>query len=610
MMKHFKQKFVFGSCRGWPQILKDRGIRSFIFMMLFWLFFGPGFAEDIKIGSIRIVGNRVKTTADLLQILPFQPGDPLPSDWPEVLRTAILEDYHSQGYWLCRVDSVESHFNSDSTRQNLTAWIYEGPVLRIGSYSFVGTDQTHLREITRDLAVQPGQVYSRAAIEADIEAVLRQMESRGFPLAKIQPDSVLMDTRKDPPVLHLRFHVKPGKPVVFGRIKGQGNRVTRERVIARESRIRPGMLFDISKLDLARENLIRTDYFRKVDEPLLSFHDGVADVIFPVEEGSPNTLEGVIGYTPPRQDGKRGSFTGRINFDFQNLLGTGRLVRVYWEKKDEYSQAMQVAYEEPWLFGLPLFLGGRFEQEIRDTTYLERDWRLTTRFEPFSTLSLGLDIGQKSILPDSLSSAVQGLAQTKSWLLSGLIDYNTLDDPLNPRRGVHYQTIVTAGQKRKTGPEFLLTELGHPDPVTTRRIQMDVEVVVPLFRRQAFFAGLHGVEVKSGEAETPITEQERFGGATTLRGYREDIFRGDLVAWMNLEYRYFLGRRSRIFLFVDGGHFQRNDAALGKIRGQKAGYGFGIRLETRLGLMAIDYGLGEGDGLSQGKVHVGLVNRF
>ena len=48
----------------------------------------------------------------------------------------------------------------------------------------------------------------------------------------------------------------------------------------------------------------------------------------------------------------------------------------------------------------------------------------------------------------------------------------------------------------------------------------------------------------------------------------------------------------------------------GRIDGTKIGYGFGIRIETRLGLFGVDYGLGAGDSLLRGKVHVGLVNWF
>jgi outer membrane protein assembly factor BamA len=79
---------------------------------------------------------------------------------------------------------------------------------------------------------------------------------------------------------------------------------------------------------------------------------------------------------------------------------------------------------------------------------------------------------------------------------------------------------------------------------------------------------------------------------------------------MNLEYRYLLGRRSRAFVFADAGMYQRRERDRGLIREDKIGYGFGIRLETRLGVMGVDYGLARGDDLIQGKVHVGLVNRF
>jgi hypothetical protein len=40
------------------------------------------------------------------------------------------------------------------------------------------------------------------------------------------------------------------------------------------------------------------------------------------------------------------------------------------------------------------------------------------------------------------------------------------------------------------------------------------------------------------------------------------------------------------------------------------GYGFGLRIETRLGVIGIDYGLGEGRCLTSGLVHVGLTNKF
>jgi outer membrane protein insertion porin family len=105
------------------------------------------------------------------------------------------------------------------------------------------------------------------------------------------------------------------------------------------------------------------------------------------------------------------------------------------------------------------------------------------------------------------------------------------------------------------------------------------------------------------------------GGINSLRGYREEEFSGTKVAWTNLEYRFLLGRESRFFIFADYGYFFRQarsieEKILSKISGKKLGYGFGIRIDSRAGLLGIDYGMGEKDRFNEGKIHFGIVNRF
>ena len=40
------------------------------------------------------------------------------------------------------------------------------------------------------------------------------------------------------------------------------------------------------------------------------------------------------------------------------------------------------------------------------------------------------------------------------------------------------------------------------------------------------------------------------------------------------------------------------------------GYGLGIRFDTPLGIMGVDYGLGKGDSFSEGKIHFGITSQF
>jgi outer membrane protein insertion porin family len=130
---------------------------------------------------------------------------------------------------------------------------------------------------------------------------------------------------------------------------------------------------------------------------------------------------------------------------------------------------------------------------------------------------------------------------------------------------------------------------------------------------------LHGRLVTSSEQVVPLPDQFRLGGATTLRGYREEQFRGSRVAWSNIEYRYLLSRRSRAFLFFDFGYYYRIERSPSenetepqflKIEEFKPAWGLGVRVDTPLGIVGVDYGLGEGDALTNGKVHVSLVNSF
>jgi len=549
-------------------------------------------------------------TRQILDWIGVKRGRQLPDRWAEVPVEKLVQSAHREGYFLFRVDSLRTDWNTDSTAIGLTLWINEGRRFNTESITLRSPDSTLNVRLLREMETRSGKTFDPITLHNDLEISLTYLENHGLPLGRIAIDTINYIPYQETAGIGISLSLKSEMPVKYGTIRASGNSLTKLSVIERETRLQSGAIYNHTEVQRARENLIRLNYFKQVDPPEIRFIEDEAHIIFTVKEGRANTFEGVVGYVPPKTENQKGYFTGRLDLSFRNLFGTGRLLEVYWEKKDQFSQTMKLGAEEPWILGKPVFAGGRFEQEIRDSTYIERNWRLSSRWVPWGTISLGIEGGQRSILPDSLSSARKGLAQTRAWVISGRIDFNNLNDPVNPSQGVHYHTMGTVGRKRFIGPEFLADQPGWQDVRNTRQIEVDVELCIPVFRRQVIYTGLHGVEVKSGERYTPITEQIRFGGATTLRGYAEDAFRGDLAAWFNLEYRYFLGRRSRAFMFLDGGMYQRREEEAGLIRQDKFGYGFGIRLETRLGLMGVDYGLGEGDGLMQGKIHVGVANSF
>ena len=568
----------------------------------------PGLKQVIK--HIKIYGNHHFSQETILKIMGIRQGKNLPGNWPDKSVTNLLSQYHKDGYLLARVDSVWTKFSHDTNFVDINVSLFEGELVRVGRVKILGVEKNILQDIFGLLETRPGKIFNEEIFQQDIKQILLFFENMGYPLSQIKIRSLLLYRDRKHTKIDIVLEIKKGSLVTIGSIVIKGNTLTKDKVILRETRLKIGNIYRQQEVMSARENLQKLGYFKSVAQPEITFVKDKAILVFNVKEGNSSTIDGVIGYSPPVRAEEKGYFTGRLLFTFPNLFGTGRFLEAYWEKKDQYSQSMRFGYQEPWLFNLPLNVGAWFGQDIRDTTYIEREWRFSVQYLPWSSLSISLEGGEKDILPDSLGSILYNLAQTKSLLLTFGIDYNTLNNFLNPMRGVRYHTTFTTGKKRNLGPDFLRKQKEWRTNVNTKRIRVDAEAAVSIFRNQVLYLGFHGIEVKTSEPFVPLSDQVRFGGARTLRGYREDAFRGSLVVWSNLEYRYLLGKYSRVFLFLDTGMYQRREKELGLVKGTKVGYGFGVRLETRVGLFGIDFGLGKGDSLMRAKVHVGLVNKF
>ncbi|GAI43520.1 unnamed protein product, partial [marine sediment metagenome] len=262
-----------------------------------------------------------------------------------------------------------------------------------------------------------GNMFNDKILEHDIDHILVHYENNGYPLTRVKIHSLTV--RNDDaghPFIDIVLQIHKGSSVVFGTLGSEGQQQTLEKVILRELRMKPGQLYKQKKIDMAQKYLERLEYFDTVEKPHIQFRGKKADVTFRVKEGRTNTIDGVIGYNPPKDDSQKGYITGRLEFQFRNLLGTGRFVEAFWEKKDNYSQAMRFGYEEPWIFGWPVNLGGQFQQIIRDSTYIQRHWKFYLRYRPSPALSVEMKGGQTEVLPDSIGSARFNLAHTESWL--------------------------------------------------------------------------------------------------------------------------------------------------------------------------------------------------
>lgn len=519
----------------------------------------------------------------------------------------ILEALRGQGYLFSAIDSIAVNTEINGHRHPATrhvVHINEGEPWRLQMSGNAPADQA-LALIWREFV---RQAASEAQFIDNANRLLRELASRGYPLAALNVDSVTLDSQHGRARLHSLL--VSGPVVAIDSINVRGNRLTKRQVVTRELPFSTGDLFELDKFEDIPARLMRLGFFHRVAPPQLA-RDAQGRYILDlsVVEGNSNTFNGVAGYNPGT--GNEDSYlTGLIDLNFGNLFGTGRQLGARWEKRGRDTQELALRYREPWIFGHPVHLAGSFQQLIQDTIYVERLIELAAEWPAAPRLTISGWLSRQSVSPDSLASERLSLPKSRTLSVALGFVYHSLDFPLNPRRGVVYQTSVEAGRKHISSLYSSADGSVIPSRSAHRqRLTVDFQVVVPTLGAQVLSIALHGRQVTSGEEFVSISDEYRLGGAMTLRGYREEQFRGSRVGWSNIEYRYLLGPRSRAFVFVDLGYFYR-ETSVAQVEEFKTAYGFGTRVETPLGVIGVDYGLGEGDGLLEGKVHVSLVNNF
>jgi outer membrane protein insertion porin family len=563
--------------------------------------------SPLRVTGVTVRGSGTIPSRQLERWLGLSAKEAFTDEALEEASLRLLRRLQDRGYYFATIDSMRQVAEGNGVRVEVK--VSEGPQVVLGKVQFEGVGDKEKAQLEREWRLPSGRLLSAAEFNRQLHRIVRNYEDRGYPYCRIELAEMELAAQdgRNQQTLDIVLRVIPGPLVVVSRIDVRGNVQTRRNVILRELGLREGDLYSQTRVDDIARRLRSLGYFKRVEEPvLLQQSDGSGRLLIKVVEGNNNRFDGVLGYNPAAA-GRSGYLTGLLDVSFGNLFGTGRQISARWEKRSRETQQLQLSYREPWVAGLPLHAGIGFEQLAQDTTYLQRGWFLDLKLPVSDRLSIGGRLSGESVTPDSLGSTLFGVPRSRT-LSAGLsLEYRTVDDPLNPRSGVVYVTSAETGRKRID--PFPGSPLDVSQSFSRKRLSLDFEVYFEPLRWHVLALSLHGRQVTSTEPFVSLSDQFRLGGALTLRGYREEQFRGSRIAWSSLEYRYLLGPASRAFAFLDAGYFWREEEA-GTVEATKVGYGVGISVETRLGMISIAYGLGEGDGFMDGKVHLRLINRF
>ena len=510
----------------------------------------------------------------------------------------LLAHYHREGYVFCSAESVLK-YGDDSSSVVVTILVQERHPVVIGTVTIVGIAPEGFFAQETTPGLNRGDLFSPGSIELGVRFLLKDLEQKGYPFARVTIDRIDFVTGSATDSAVLALSMDAGMRILLTEVQVEGNTTTKKSVIEREARLTENQPFTDETAKTVKRRLERLKLFSSVSLPeLFVTQKQNGGILLRVKEGNPNRFDGILGYVPSSAS-QQGYVTGLIDLEFRNLFGTARSFSARWIRENQNTQDLLLKYREPWIASIPLDGRVGFSQRKQDSTFLRRSYEFEASYSLSDDFSVGLSFQRSDIYPSKrVNNPVAGSASS---VLGGSVWYDSRENPENPVGGAFYRTSYETGHK----------SISNSGGASMTRLTFDLEYYIATASRQVVALAFHGRDIESNVMEQ--SDLFRIGGTSTLRGYRESQFLCSRVAWMNVEYRFLSGLRSQVFGFLDGAYLalrNRPEAALVGSEQSKVGYGIGARIESGIGVIGFSIGLGEGDTFRTAKLHLRLINEF
>ncbi len=495
-----------------------------------------------------------------------------------------------------------------------------GPVWTVGVRDISGDDFPGRGHLLDTWLPRVGDRFRREDWNLGIDMVLTGTGEAGYPFPRWVTREVDLDPGTHSVIL--KAMLLPGNRAYLGPVTSDLPEERAARFLARSAGLRPGSLFKNSDLESARQRLVARDLYTTVGQPVvyLTSAGDTVGVHFPVTpRRKVNRLQIVLGLSR-RDDGTGADLTtgtrisGEVDLRLANMAGTGRDLQIGWRDDGARRSRFGFSYLEPLAFGTPLDMGLALDNEVEKDSYtrfrLENVWRL-----PVVAL-WGVELG---VGWDRTTYPQGSLERTSRVRGRGAVLHRRGDRTKSGWEGLFAIETARRSSALRLDEGGESTTTSQLNEVVTQRI-FEVDAAGELWiGRTISLAGRASFrQLTGGEPNVPLSEQFRFGGANSLRGYREDEFHGSVTGWGSGEIRIGRPGGSRLYTFYDLGYFEFwtvdplavDPEDLIRIRDWPRGYGLGILARTLAGDISLAVGFPGTVDFDQAKLHVTLLESF
>ena len=477
--------------------------------------------------------------------------------------------------------------------------------------------------------LEQGKIANLKDINKCVQKLEEEYRSNGYILARVTDVHMEKDGT-------LKVAVNEG--IVEG-FKVKGNVKTKDYVVTREMKLKKGEPFNAKAARRSMQRVYNLGYFEDVNIKLNPGREpnGV-EVEISVIEMNTGTFGIGAGYS--NADG----FVGMVSIGDKNFRGIGDKINLRWEFGGEDNKNYDFSYTRPWL-------------DDKETSATINLYDITNEYADYNIDGDEIARYDKKRRGQEITFS----RRTHNEFVSNYITIKNRDDIYKGEadgyendpnqyyednfykenekgevvnKSDKYETWMpkTAAERRKenfgvtrsiTFGRIYDSRDNIYDPHEGKRIGYSVEWAGGMGGdfdftkwtadwRYYFRAGGESVwalNLGAGYAsgDMPLSQRFTMGGSDTLRGYEDDQFRGNSMLKATLEYRFPIVKKVQGVLFTDNGYAwdkrHEDEFDMGLL---KNSYGVGLRINSPLGPVKLDYGYGE-DG---GKFHFSFGGQF
>ncbi|KOR38054.1 MULTISPECIES: BamA/TamA family outer membrane protein [Planktothricoides] len=587
----------------------------------------PGNQPDVLVAEVAVSGVSGELEDEIYRVISLRPGR-------TTTRSQLQEDINAifaTGYF----SKVRAEPEDTPLGVRVTFVVEANPILR--SVEVVGNSVLPQSEISAAFGNQYGKIINFRDLQQGIQRLNNWYQENGYILAQVidapevSPDGLVTLEVAEGTIesIEIRFLNKDGEAVDENGepIKGR----TKEYIITRELGLEPGGVFNRSLVERDLQRVFGLGIFEDVQ---LSLNPGTdpRKVVVVVNVIEKNTGSIAAGAGVSSASG----LFGTVSYQEQNLFGRnqkfGAEVQV-----GERALLYDISFTDPWIAGTErlsytvnafrrrsislIFDGGENEVTLEngDRPRLLRLGGGVSFFRPLARNwrgSLGLQYQRVSVRDGDGDI-------TPRDELGNLLSFNEdgQDDLITFELGTVYDGRNSAQQPTQGSVLRLSSEQSIPvgsGSIFLNRLRGSVSHYVPVnLIRFSQGPQTFAVNFQAGTVIGDLPPYEAFslGGSSTVRGYGEgELGTGRSYVQATAEYRFPVYSLVGGALFFDvgsdlgtGSEVDGDPAGVRGKPGEGFGYGLGIRVQSPLGAIRVDYGFNdEGDS----RFHFGIGEKF